>query len=115
MKKPNHTRKSINRNIITFESGDDNKALVLAKLGMSNAAIKARTGLSDGQITYRLTKAKVFENNEQGYRVAFRNGVSQEAVEIIRDMQNVINADIQRNLVPLIAHPTPQTVEVSDD
>ena len=105
--------KSLKRqNIITFESGDDNRALVLAKLGMSNACIKANTKLSDGQITYRLSKARRVEENELGYRVAYRNGVSPLAFKIIHDLSAVAAADIRRNVVPKITHPTPDTVKL---
>ena len=76
--------KRISQNVITFDSGDDNEALVLAKLGMSNKCIQAHTSLTDGQITYRLNKAKNVEENDLGYRVAFRNGVSPLATQMIQ-------------------------------
>jgi len=104
--------KRINRSVITYQSGDDQEALILAKLGMSNAAIRARTSLSDGQITYRLHKAKNVEENRFGYRTEFRNGVSPLALDLIKDLHAVLAADIKRNVVPRITHPEPQTINI---
>jgi hypothetical protein len=58
--------KRLSKNVITFQTGDDNRAVVLAKLGMSNKAIRARTKLTSNQITYRLHKAKEVEENAGG-------------------------------------------------
>jgi len=100
--------KRINKNIITFQAGDDYIALALAKRGMSNRAIRARTSLSNNQINYRLHRAKTVEDLDWGYRVAFRNGVSPLAQQVIRDTEAVVRADIMRNVVEVIIHPTPE-------
>ena len=98
--------------VIDFNSGDDNEALALAMLGMSNQAIKERTKLSDGQITYRLSKAKRVEQNKFGYRVDYRNGSSPMAVQIINDIAGILREEVRRTISPKIAHPTPETVKI---
>ena len=105
--------KRLDRRIITFAQGDDCKSVVLAKLGMSNRAIKARTRLSDNQITYRLAKARRVEENEGGYRVEFRNGVSPLAQQLIDDLSGILEKEIHRTIVPKIVHPTPETVRIA--
>ena len=88
------------RAIITFHAGDDNEALALAKLGMSNRCIKEHTKLNDGQITYRLSKAKKVEGNEFGYRVDYRNGQSPVATQIINDIAGIMREEIRRTITP---------------
>lgn len=97
---------------VTYESGDDQKAVVLAKLGLSNFAIRGRTDLTDSQITYRLHKAKVLEENERGYRVDFRNGSSPLVKQLIADLSGVLAEEVKRSICPKIIHPTPETVKV---
>lgn len=100
--------------IITFDHGDDLECLILAKLGMSNKAIKARGSLTDNQISYRLVKAKQVEKNDLGYRVSFRNGVSPFATQMIRDLHSVVQADIRERITAQIIKPTPETVKVAE-
>lgn len=104
--------KKIPRPQITFEVGSDQDALVMAKLGMGNRFIRLKTGLSDGQITYRLTKAKQAEENDHGYRVDWRNGNSPLLSRILRDYAGVIRREIERKIVPRIVHATPKTIRV---
>jgi hypothetical protein len=108
MKKP---YKRLSKNVITFDSGDDNRVVVLAKLGMSNKAIRDRTKLTSNQITYRLHKAKVVEENDGGYRVEFRNGVSPLAQQLINDLSGVLEQEVRRNISPRILHLVPETVK----
>ena len=100
------------RHQITFETGLDQDALVLAKLGMGNRFIRLKTGLSDGQITYRLTKAKQAEENDHGYRVDWRNGNSPLLSRVLRDYAGILVREIERKVVPKIAHPTPKIVKI---
>lgn len=99
--------------IITFEMGDDNEAIALAKLGLSNRAIKERTKLNDNQITYRLSKAKRIEQNEFGYRVDYRNGSSPMAMQIIHDIAGILREEVRRTITPKIVRPTPETVKIN--
>lgn len=108
MNKPN---KKIPRHRINFYAGDDNESVALAKMGLSNYAIKERTKLSDGQITYRLHKAKVVEGNYHGYRVAYRNGESDFARQMIHDLAGVLREEVRRTITPKIDHPEPKTVK----
>lgn len=110
--KKNKERKKIARNLITFQSGDDNECVALAKMGLSNRAIKGRTSLSDCQISYRLTKAKKAEENEDGYRVDFRNGTSPFAMQMINDLVGVLREEVRRNITPRLTHPTPETIKL---
>ena len=104
-----------NPKLITFETFFDADAVAWAKLGDSNKAIMKAPGLTSGQITYRLSKAKGLEGNKSGYRVAWRNGESQEFMKVAKDMLKVIRVDIQRRLPVLIEHPEPKIVNVPNE
>jgi hypothetical protein len=103
-------RKSLHK--ITFAASTDARAVVLAKLGLGNKAIQGRTGLSDGQISYRLGKHKRIWREEIGYRQSWRLGESVLVNDIIQDLAAVMTEDVQRHTPPKIAHPTPKTVKV---
>jgi len=66
------------RQFVNFSRVEDIDVIVMAQLGRSTKAIQARTGLSAGQIQYRLTKAKKQDNLPVGigYRVQWRDGTS---------------------------------------
>ena len=104
--------KRTTHHLVTFNDGDDNEAVALAMLGLSNKAIKGRTKLSDSQITYRLHKAKTVEENKLGYRVDYRNGTSPMAVQIINDLAGIMREEVRRNVTPKLVHPTPRTVKL---
>ena len=90
---------------ITFADENDSKAVALAMLGQSNKSILQRTrGLSDGKITYRLSKHQRVEGGKGGYRVGWRNGKSELVKQIISEMASVIQLDIKRNTPGKIAH-----------
>jgi hypothetical protein len=98
---------------VTFEDPADVEALVLAKMGASNKAIAIQTALSNGQITYRLSKAKHLEHRDTGYRVAWRNGESDVFRMVHQDIAGILRKEIARSLPKLIIKPTPQTVKVN--
>ena len=100
--------------VISFQSGDDNETLALAMLGLSNRAIKRAVNnrLSDSQISYRLTKAKNVEGNKFGYRVDYRNGTSQAAIQIINDIAGIMREEVRRNITPRIVRPEAEVVKI---
>lgn len=100
------------RHQITFEASSDQEALVLAKLGQGNRYIGLQTGLTPGQITYRLNKAKAAEENDHGYRVDWRNGNSPMLQRILKDYAGVMAREIERKVVPKIIHATPKTIKI---
>ena len=110
--KKNKERKKIARNVITFQSGDDNECVALAKMGLSNRAIQDRTILNKCQINYRLHKAKETEGNQFGYRIDYRNGTSRLAMQMINDLAGVLREEIRRNITPKLTHPTPETIKL---
>lgn len=110
--KKNNERKKIARSFITFQSGDDNECVALAKMGLSTKAIQDRTVLSKCQITYRLSKAKKTEGNQFGYRLDYRNGTSQFAMQMINDLAGIMREEVRRNITPKLTHPTPETINL---
>lgn len=100
--------------LITFTDGKDLEALVMAQLGLGNQLINEATGLSRGQITYRLSKAKKAEQKDNGYRVAWRTGKSQVMWQVLRDYRGVIAQEIERNVVPKIVHPELKFAKVKE-
>ena len=92
---------------VTFQSSTDAEALALAKMGLGDDYIQKETGLSKGQITYRLGKAKRLEQHEFGYRKQWRSGES-EAFKNIKDhMVAVLKKDIQATLPRRVINTKP--------
>ena len=100
--------------LITFDGGEDQKALILAQLGIGNKEIARRTGLSSGQINYRCHKAKVTEGVPSGYRVGWRNGEHPLLKHIMQDYSGVLKLEIERKIVPKLVHPTPKMVKLKE-
>ena len=61
---------------ITWQADEDLKCMILASLGFSTQYIMAQTGLSAGQIGYRLKKGSL-------KRAHYRNGESEMAQRVI--------------------------------
>jgi hypothetical protein len=97
---------------VTFAAFSDAEALALAMLGQTDAVIIRSTGLTKGQISYRLKKAKNLEHLAHGYRVRWRNGESDICQKIKKDLLSVIRADIQKTMPVQIAKPEVKTVKV---
>jgi DNA-binding Lrp family transcriptional regulator len=80
---------------------EDRRLLYMSALGMSNRAMRAHLGLSNGQITYRLKKWR-----EAGYleanRMTWRDGTGRLAKQAILKIDYVaemeITREIERNL-----------------
>lgn len=97
--------------IITFEAPTDLSAVLHARVGIGNREIARLTGLSDGQITYRLTKAKRVSGNAQGFRVSWRNGNDPLLGRIMRDYAHIMAREVERKITARIVHPTPRIRE----
>jgi hypothetical protein len=100
--------------LITFEAISDQQALILAKLGQGNRFIELETGLTSGQITYRLNKAKATEGNDHGYRVNWRNGNSPMLQRILKDYSGILAKEIEKKVVRVLVHPEPKTVVLKE-
>ena len=108
--------KKIARHRIDFEDAADLEAVVLAKLGFGNACIQQHAALSDGQIQYRLNKAKHLEGlpHGEGYRRQWREGKSPLARDVMEFMVPSVRKEMGKVLPALITHPTPETVKEVD-
>lgn len=93
---------------ITFEIPADQQVVVHAQLGLGNKAIMRSTNRSDGQINYRLNKARKLMGLCVGFRVNWRNGNHPLFAKILEDYSGVLVREIERTLVPKIIHPTPK-------
>lgn len=102
----------IARHLVTFEDYKDATCVALAQLGQSDKVIMRELTLSQGQIQYRLHKAKTLEGYDHGYRTQWRSGESPVVQQIKRDVLAVLRKDIQSKLPLQIIHPTPETVKV---
>jgi hypothetical protein len=100
-------RKTLHR--ITFQDRDDQEVLLQAQIGIGNRELMRITGLTDSQINNRLRKAKNGLGMEHGFRVNWRNGNHPLFQRMLKDYRGVMLLDIKRKLVPLYAHPTPET------
>jgi hypothetical protein len=93
---------------ITFSDDGDAEALARAMLGRGNKFITQKTGLTDGQITYRLGKAKRILGLNYGFRAGWSNGRSYWAKMVESDMLAIIKREVQAKLPPQISHLKPQ-------
>lgn len=100
------------RHRITFQDLPDIETIALGQLGFSNAAISEATGLTSGQIQYRLTKAKKLAElpKGKGYRSTWRDGTSEIARTIAHAYAPGLRREIRRTLPTKIEHPTPEIV-----
>lgn len=106
--------KKLARHLWTFESGDQQLMLNMARIGLSTKEIMRVTGYSECQVVYALHKAKVSAEMEQGFRVRWRCGNDPLTERILRDYSAIMVREIERKIVPKIQHPTPQTVRIKD-
>lgn len=109
MKKP---YKKVPRRMVTFQTTDDQEIWLRGQLGQSNRELKRVTGQTDGQIHYRLRVLKHALELETSLRGAWRNGSHPLFDKIMRDYKSVMMADLKRRVIPVLTHPTPETVEV---
>lgn len=84
--------------LITFESVADAQCIALAKLGQSDSVIERDCKLTQGQISYRLRKAKDAEGMGHGYRVAWRKGESDICKRVKEDLLEIVRLEIQRDM-----------------
>jgi hypothetical protein len=73
---------------------DDYECALLGALGFSSRYIQSKTGLRNGQITYRLRKAQIS-------RMDFRNGQSVYAKLVLRNMRSVAEPKLIKELYQL--------------
>jgi len=116
----NYQPKKLARHLVNFESATDLEAVVLARLGLSTNFIKEQTGLSGGQISYRLRKGKDLEGYGKGhtYRSEWRNGTGHLVRDAITMMVPVLRKEAKATLPKLVQHPTPEVsnvVELPDE
>jgi len=109
----NKTYKKLAKHVVNFESVADLEAVVLAKLGMSTAAICERTALTKHQVTYRLSKGKGLEGYGKGhtYRSEWRDGSGSLAQGIMQAMLPQLRKETKAVLPKLVQHPTPETTK----
>jgi hypothetical protein len=97
------------RHTITFQDKSEQEVVLQAQIGIGNRELMRITGLTDSQINNRLRKAKNGLGMEHGFRVNWRNGNHPLFQRMLKDYRGVMLLDIKRKLVPLYAHPTPET------
>jgi hypothetical protein len=78
---------------------EDYECALLGTLGFSSRYIQSKTGLRNGQITYRLRKAHIS-------RMDFRNGQNVYAKLVLRNMRAVAEPKLIKELYQLTP-PTP--------
>lgn len=72
--------RSLHTHTVVFKTGsDEDHAVRYAMCGQTTKAIAAKTGLTEAQVQYRLTKAKVKRTGKDG----FRNGTNPFAVKVL--------------------------------
>ena len=92
--KRRHQRERAQPRVVDLVSDPlDFKCCLLASFGQTTRSIAANTGLSEGQVTYRLGKAK-----EVVDRHGFRNGTSGVIVRLLKSNADWAEAPLRREL-----------------
>jgi hypothetical protein len=74
---------------------DDEECVALAFLGHTTKAIAKATGLSEGQVHYRIGKAGLV-----GERSNYRSGKSEIAQLVVRQCSNVVKTKVRQDIAP---------------
>jgi hypothetical protein len=82
---------TIPRRVNFLENTDDLQVLILGRLGFSTDFIVKKTGLSEGQVIYRLAKGHT-------RRLDYRNGESEEATVVLHAVQKSVAYGLRSEL-----------------
>jgi len=93
---------------VTFAGFEDATAIALAQLGQSDKVIMRDCHLTQGQIAYRMRRAKDALRMKEGFRQSWRNGTSPICARIKDDILAVLRAETQRTLPGKIVHVLPK-------
>lgn len=87
-------------------------AIALAKLGWSDLAIEKETGLTPGQISYRLRQDATVEALEKGvgHRKLYRNGGSTWSRFVMQKCLLHAAKDVRLNVLPKAVKPPAEVV-----
>lgn len=101
----NKVRSTVLQDLDTIE------AVCLAKIGKGNQLLRTRynINLSDGQLTYRLTKAKTLAGLDKGdgFRKQWREGRS-DVEEIVAAVMPELRKEYRREILVKVEKATPQ-------
>ena len=101
----NKVRSTVLQDLDTIE------AVCLAKIGKGNQLLRTRynINLSDGQLTYRLTRAKKIAGLDKGdgFRKQWREGRS-DVEEIVAAVMPELRKEYRREILVKVEKPTPQ-------
>jgi hypothetical protein len=106
---------------VLFQDHESVEAVVLAQLGRSNKsiALSCPSLVSHGRknphnkINYRLTIAKNLYGLPpgEGFRYQWRNGTSELAQQVAREIVPMLRRQLVKSLPRMIARPTPEITE----
>jgi hypothetical protein len=74
-----------------YNRSDDFQAALLGSLGFSTTCICNKTGLTSGQVMYRLSKASI-------RRMDYRNGDSAVASVVLKDMEAMAASKVREHI-----------------
>lgn len=101
---------------VTFERDSDTDAVLVAMVGQGYAVSSKESGLSDGQVAYRMKLAREIYKMPKGVGFAqeYRQGRSQLAQQIRAEVMPAIRGMVMARLVKARRHPTPKIVEAKE-
>jgi hypothetical protein len=91
---PQHTPVHARR--VNLLHGEDFHCVMLASLGFSSRLIQSRTGLSTGQIGYRLRMGSIKRRD-------YRNGDSQLADRILNQSHRIAVSDVRSHIEKVLS------------
>lgn len=91
-----HRYTPVHARTVNLLHGEDFHCAMLASLGFSTRLIHSRTGLSPGQIGYRLRLGAI-------KRQDYRNGDSQVADRILSQSRRVVASEVQAHIKKILS------------
>lgn len=109
---PKPKPKRMARRIVTFEDPRDQAIWLRGQIGGSTEQLMRLSGETKGQVYYRLRVLKETLGLGVAIRTRWRNGQHPLFRRILHDYHEVMMADLRRNVIPKLAHPTAETVNI---
>lgn len=85
-------------------------AIKMARVCMTSESIGNQIGLSEGQVTYRLSTHKKVTGMRETLRQRWKHGRDPLLKQFLSDYAGVMDMEFEREFLGRIVHPTPQTV-----
>lgn len=105
--------KKQDKRVILMDTATMEEVVNLARWGVSTQEISRRTGISKGQVSYRIRTHKDVTGLEQGLRASWRQGNNPLLDQVMADHRDVMRLEWERKFLAKVIIPKqPEMVKV---